>query len=129
MIEDMDEEARKSCHDLYIHDYKCLLKSIQDITQLIKREKDAIERNIKENESRELYEAAAINNANKVNSLLENGIADVDWQNPESVLFLICPYLFIIINFLSFYFFDPYLSLVAYECTQYCKPTWSFRDV
>ena len=85
--EEMNEKEKKSLHNLYLDDYKCLMKSIQDLTQSIEKGKGEMEKrgNI-EMESKDLWTAVDEDNLKKVKSLLKKGIADVDWKNPNAVM-------------------------------------------
>ena len=84
--EEIDEEERKSCLDLYIEDCKWLMKSIQDITKSMERGKGEMEMREKEKlkkESKELYAVVSEINVRKVKFILKRGRANVDWQNEE----------------------------------------------
>ena len=88
--EEMDDEEKNSLHNLYLDDYKCLMKSIQVLTQSIKKGKREMEkRGSIEKESKELWTAVYENNDKKIKSLLKRGIAYVDWKKTDYVRIII----------------------------------------
>ena len=93
--EEMDEGEKKWCHNVYLEDYKSLMKSIQEVTKSIKRGKGEIEQRDerrKEKETKEMCQAVIDKDVKRVKSFIKRGIANVDWQNQEIVRLCFYPF-------------------------------------